>query len=49
LVLFSSWLDFAEDGYGMCHGWQLFEPMLEEGMASIEQAARFVQAQEGSK
>jgi epsilon-lactone hydrolase len=34
---------------GMCHGWQLFAPMLEEGMASIEQAARFVQAQEASK
>jgi len=27
---------------GMCHGWQLFAPMLDEGMASIEQAARFV-------
>src|ERR1700722_10422032 len=26
----------------MCHGWQLFAPMLDEGMASIEQAARFV-------
>jgi epsilon-lactone hydrolase len=27
---------------GMCHGWQLFAPMLEEGMASIEQSAQFV-------
>lgn len=27
---------------GMCHGWQLFAPMLDEGMASIEQAARFI-------
>jgi acetyl esterase/lipase len=34
---------------GMCHGWQLFAPMLEEGMASIEQAARFVQAEAPSK
>jgi acetyl esterase/lipase len=27
---------------GMCHGWQLFAPMLEEGMLSIEEAARFI-------
>jgi monoterpene epsilon-lactone hydrolase len=30
---------------GMCHGWQLFAPMLDEGMESIEQAARFINAQ----
>ena len=34
---------------GMCHGWQLFAPMLEEGMASIEQAAHFIKAQQVSK
>nr|WP_295883906.1 alpha/beta hydrolase [uncultured Devosia sp.] len=27
---------------GMCHSWQLFAPMLEEGMASIEEAGDFV-------
>ena len=27
---------------GMCHGWQLFAPMLEEGMQSIEESARFM-------
>jgi monoterpene epsilon-lactone hydrolase len=27
---------------GMCHGWQLFAPMLEEGMQSIEEAAAFI-------
>lgn len=27
---------------GMCHSWQLFAPMLDEGMASIEQAGTFV-------
>jgi acetyl esterase/lipase len=27
---------------GMCHGMQLFAPMLDEGMESIEQAARFI-------
>ncbi len=27
---------------GMCHGWQLFASMLEEGMASIEEAAAFI-------
>jgi acetyl esterase/lipase len=27
---------------GMCHGWQLFAPMLDEGMASIEDAAAFI-------
>jgi acetyl esterase/lipase len=27
---------------GMCHSWQLFAPMLEEGMASIEEAGTFV-------
>jgi epsilon-lactone hydrolase len=31
---------------GMCHGWQLFAPMLEEGMASIEDVARFIKARE---
>jgi epsilon-lactone hydrolase len=30
---------------GMCHGWQLFAPMLEEGMASIEESARFIATQ----
>jgi acetyl esterase/lipase len=29
---------------GMCHGWQLFAPMLDEGMESIEDAARFIKA-----
>lgn len=29
---------------GMCHGWQLFAPMLEEGMASLEESARFLKA-----
>jgi monoterpene epsilon-lactone hydrolase len=29
---------------GMCHGWQLFAPMLDEGMASIEQGAAFIKA-----
>jgi monoterpene epsilon-lactone hydrolase len=29
---------------GMCHGWQVFAPMLDEGMASIEQGAAFIQA-----
>jgi monoterpene epsilon-lactone hydrolase len=29
---------------GMCHGWQLFAPMLAEGMESIEDGARFVKA-----
>jgi acetyl esterase/lipase len=27
---------------GMCHGWQLFAPMLDGGMASIEDAAAFI-------
>ena len=27
---------------GMCHSWQLFAPMLEEGMASIQEAGDFV-------
>ncbi|HEY3596495.1 MAG TPA: alpha/beta hydrolase [Paraburkholderia sp.] len=27
---------------GMCHGWQLFAPMLEEGMASLEESAHFI-------
>lgn len=31
---------------GMCHGWQLFAPMLEEGMRSIEEGARFIRAPE---
>ncbi|AMA60203.1 alpha/beta hydrolase [Bradyrhizobium sp. CCGE-LA001] len=29
---------------GMCHSWQLFAPMLDEGMASIEEAAVFARA-----
>ncbi len=29
---------------GMCHGWQLFAPMLDEGMASIEDGAAFIKA-----
>jgi epsilon-lactone hydrolase len=28
----------------MCHGWQLFAPVLDEGMASIEQGATFINA-----
>lgn len=27
---------------GMCHSWQLFAPMLDEGMASIEEAGAFL-------
>lgn len=27
---------------GMCHSWQLFAPMLDEGMASIEEAGTFL-------
>ena len=34
---------------GMCHGWQLFASMLEEGMASIEQAAHFIRARQVSQ
>jgi hypothetical protein len=33
----------------MCHGMQLFAPMLDEGMESIEQAARFLRNHEVSK
>jgi epsilon-lactone hydrolase len=33
---------------GMCHGWQLFAPMLDEGMASIEQGAAFIAAHQAS-
>jgi acetyl esterase/lipase len=29
---------------GMSHGWQLFAPMLEEGMQSIEESAAFISA-----
>jgi monoterpene epsilon-lactone hydrolase len=29
---------------GMCHGWQLFAPMLAEGMQSIEESAAFASA-----
>jgi monoterpene epsilon-lactone hydrolase len=29
---------------GMCHNWQLYAPMLDEGMASIEQCAAFIKA-----
>lgn len=28
---------------GMCHSWQLFAPMLDEGMASIEETGAFIQ------
>jgi monoterpene epsilon-lactone hydrolase len=28
----------------MCHNWQLFAPMLDEGMASIEACAAFIKA-----
>jgi len=34
---------------GMCHGWQLFAPMLEEGMQSIAESARFITARQVSK
>jgi epsilon-lactone hydrolase len=34
-------LKILDDG---CHGWQLFAPMLEEGMASIEECAAFIKA-----
>jgi len=29
---------------GMCHDWQLYAPMLDEGMASIEEYAAFIEA-----
>jgi monoterpene epsilon-lactone hydrolase len=29
---------------GMCHGWQIFAPMLEEGMQSTEEVAAFIRA-----
>src|SRR6266404_4127708 len=29
---------------GMCHDWQLYGPMLDEGMASIEEYAAFIKA-----
>ena len=29
---------------GMCHSWQLFAPMLDEGMASIDEAGAFIKA-----
>jgi monoterpene epsilon-lactone hydrolase len=29
---------------GMCHNWQLYAPMLDEGMASIEECAAFITA-----
>jgi acetyl esterase/lipase len=29
---------------GMCHGWQLFAPTLDEAMVSVEEAARFIKA-----
>jgi len=31
---------------GMCHTWQLYAPMLEEGMISIEECAEFVKARQ---
>jgi acetyl esterase/lipase len=30
----------------MCHGWQVFAPMLEEGMQSIEESAAFIRARQ---
>ena len=30
---------------GMCHSWQLWAPMLDEGMASIEEAGAFLRNQ----
>jgi acetyl esterase/lipase len=33
---------------GKSHGWQLFAPMLEEGMQSIEETAAFIRAHEAS-
>jgi acetyl esterase/lipase len=33
---------------GMCHGWHLFAPMLEEGMTSIEETAAFIKAHQAS-
>jgi epsilon-lactone hydrolase len=33
---------------GMCHGWQLFAPMLEEGMTSIEDSAAFIRRHQGA-
>ena len=32
---------------GMSHGWQLFAPMLEEGMRSIEESAAFMRSHQG--
>jgi acetyl esterase/lipase len=29
---------------GMCHDWQFYAPMLDEGMASIEEYAAFIKA-----
>jgi hypothetical protein len=29
---------------GMCHDWQLYAPMLDEGMASIEEYTAFIKA-----
>src|SRR5579859_6986115 len=29
---------------GMCHDWQLYAPMLDEGMASINEYAAFIKA-----
>jgi epsilon-lactone hydrolase len=34
---------------GMCHGWQLFAPILEEGMQSIEESARFMKTLQGRR
>jgi hypothetical protein len=31
----------------MCHGWQLFAPMLDEGMASIEDGVAFITLNQG--
>ena len=34
---------------GMCHGWQLYAPMLDEGMASIDEAAAFITSHQTSR
>ena len=34
---------------GMCHSWQLYAPMLDEGMASIEEAAAFITSHQTSR
>jgi acetyl esterase/lipase len=34
---------------GMCHGWQLYAPMLDEGMASLEGSAAFIKSHQTSR